>query len=299
MDNNEIFGTGVALVTPFKEDLSIDFKALEQIILTAVNGGVNFIVALGTTAETSMLTLEERRRVIAFIKEKVDGRVPIVLGYGGISTMEMIRGFEQYDYDGIAALLTVTPFYVKPSQAGLLAHYTALADAAPRPIILYNVPGRTGVNMEAATTLRLASHENIIGVKEASGRLFQAEEILMEMPDGFQLFSGDDAMTFHFMNLGADGVISVMANAFPREVSAVVDGILDRRPEDSLRQHYLLKEITKAVFADGNPAGIKYLLSRMGLCRNVLRLPLVPVCDPVAARLDECLAGIEALTPEE
>lgn len=298
MDNKQIFGTGVALITPFKADLSIDFKALEQIILSTIHGGVNFIVALGTTAETSMLSLEERRSVISFIKEKVDGRVPVVLGYGGISTMEMISSFGQYDYDGIDALLTVTPFYVKPSQAGLYAHYTAIADAAPRPVILYNVPGRTGVNMEASTTLRLAEHENIIGVKEASGRLFQAEEILMDKPRDFLLFSGDDAMTFHFMNLGADGVISVMANAYPMEVSAVVNGVLDRDTEDALRQHYLLKDLTKAIFADGNPSGIKYLLSRLGKCENQLRLPLVPVCDATAARIDECLNSIDALQPE-
>lgn len=297
MDNNDIFGTGVALVTPFNEDFSIDYDALEQIILSVINGGVNFIVALGTTAETSMLSLEEKRSVIDFIRDKTAGKVPIVLGYGGISTAHMIEGFSEFDYEGIAALLTVTPFYVKPSQAGLQAHYTALADAAPRPVILYNVPGRTGINMTAETTLSLASHPNILGVKEASGKLFQAEEILMDKPSDFMLFSGDDAMTFHFMNLGADGVISVMANAFPAEVSAVVSDVLDSHTEDALRQHYLLKEITKWVFADGNPSGIKYLLSRMGKCKNVLRLPLAPVSPQVEAHLDRCLNYLDSLVP--
>lgn len=298
MANNDIFGTGVALVTPMNEDFSIDYTALENIILHVIEGGVSFIVALGTTAETSMLSLQEKKDVIRFIKEKVAGRVPIVLGYGGICTAEMIENFPLFDYDGIDALLTVTPFYVKPSQAGLVAHYEALADHSPRPIILYNVPGRTGINMEAATTLRLAAHKNIIGIKEASGKLFQGEEILMNKPADFTLFSGDDAMTFHFMNLGADGVISVMANACPSEVCNVVNGILDGDTDDALRNHYMLKDLTKAIFLDGNPAGIKYLLSKMGYCKNVLRLPLTPVSDSVAARIDECLDYLDSLIPE-
>ena len=279
-------GNGVALVTPFNEDFSIDFSALENIINHIISGGADFIVVLGTTGEASLLSLDEKLSLIAFVKEKVAGRVPLVLGYGGINTSEMIRNFGLYDFSGIEAILTVTPYYVKPSQEGLYRHYRAVADASPRPVILYNVPGRTGVNMEPDTTLRLAGHPNIIGIKEASGKLFQIEEILMRRPDGFLLFSGDDALTFHLRNLGADGVISVIANAFPSEISVIAGAENPSR----LSLHLDLKWLTKAVFADGNPCGIKYVLSRMGLCRNVLRLPLVPVGDKTAAEIDRLMA---------
>lgn len=286
MEKCDIRGTGVALVTPFKEDSSVDFEALERIVDHVVEGGVDFVVALGTTAETSMLTHEEKGKVIEVIVRKVAGRVPVVLGYGGICTAQMFNDFSQYDFTGISALLVVTPYYVKPSQRGLVKHYTTLADASPLPIILYNVPGRTGINMEADTTLELASHKNIIGIKEASGKLFQIEQILLERPKDFLVFSGDDALTFHLVNAGADGVISVSANALPREISTIVDSIHVNDSTRSRDIHLSLKELTKSLFIDGNPAGIKYLLSVMNICKNVLRSPLVGVEETTARRID-------------
>lgn len=287
MISNKLKGTGVALITPFNEDFSIDFQSLENIINHVIEGNVDFLVVLGTTGETSLLSLEERKKIIAFVKEKTAGRVPLVLGYGGICTRELIDGFKDYDFDGIDAILTVTPFYVKPTQQGLYAHYCAIADASPRPVILYNVPGRTGVNLLPDTTLALAGHPNIAGIKEASGKLFQTEEIIARREPDFLLYSGEDALTFHLVNLGADGVISVVANAFPREVSDIVRKRNSVEEFNSARNsHFNLKVLTKAVFADGNPCGIKYVLSRLGLCKNIVRLPLVPVSKETAEIID-------------
>lgn len=273
-------------MTPFNEDFSIDYRGLENIIEYVISGGVDFLVVLGTTAEASLLTMEERQDIIAFVKARVAGRIPIILGYGGICTKSLVDGFKDYDFKGVDGILTVTPFYVKPSQEGLIKHYNAIADASPRPVILYNVPGRTGVNMEAATTIALSSHPNIIGIKEASGKLFQTEEILLRKPDDFLLYSGEDALTFHLINLGSDGVISVVANAFPKEVSTIVNEEEENRFLKARESHFSLKVLTKAVFADGNPCGIKYVLSKIGLCRNIVRLPLVPVSKAVEATLD-------------
>lgn len=276
MANANISGVGVALVTPFNDDLSIDFESLEKIIKHVISGGADFLVVLGTTGESSLLTQSERNEVISFVREIAAGRLPLVLGYGGICTAQLAEGFKDLDVAGYSAILSVTPFYVKPSQKGLFEHYTTLAYASPLPLILYNVPGRTGVNMEPDTTLSLAEHPNIMGVKEASGKLFQIEEIMMRKTDDFLLFSGDDALTFHLVNAGANGVISVMANAFPKEISKIVKSPQDRL-SIAMSNHFLLKTVTKAAFADGNPCGIKYILSRLGLCKNNLRLPLVPV----------------------
>lgn len=276
MNYNKISGTGVALVTPFNDDLTIDFESLNKVVNHVIKGGANFLVVLGTTGEASLLSSKEKNDVISFVKDRNAGKLPLVLGYGGISTANLIEGLHEIDFSEIDAILSVTPFYVKPSQKGLFEHYKALADASPRPIILYNVPGRTGINMEPDTTLSLAEHPNIIGIKEASGKLFQIEEIINRKHKDFLLFSGDDALTFHLMNAGADGVISVMANAFPKEVRAIVDGCRNNK-EVACKNHLLLKALTKSIFTDGNPCGIKYLLSLLHLCRNILRLPLVPV----------------------
>ena len=292
MTLSNLRGNGVALITPFNEDLSIDFSALENIINHIISGNADFIVVLGTTGEAAVLSLEEKREVMAFVKEKVAGRLPLIIGYGGISTAELNANLPLYDFSGYQAILSVTPFYVKPSQEGLYRHYSALAEAAPLPLILYNVPGRTGINMEPDTTLALSKNPNIAGIKEASGKLFQIEEILMRKSDDFLLFSGDDALTYHLVGLGADGVISVMANAFPSEITAVVNGASsnDLPLADNARStHFNLKALTKAVFADGNPCGIKYVLSRMGLCKNILRLPLVPVGEKTASDIDRLL----------
>lgn len=292
MKNKRLIGTGVALVTPFNEDLTVDFGSLGNIIEHVISGKVDFLVVLGTTGEASILSYEEKCAVISFVKEKTAGRLPLVLGYGGISTAGLTAGFSDFDFEGIEAILTVTPFYVKPTQRGLIEHYRRIADASPRPVILYNVPGRTGVNMDADTTITLSSHPNIIGIKEASGKLFQTEEILLRKPEDFLLYSGEDALTFHLMNLGSDGVISVVANAFPREVSTIVNEEEEKRFVNARDSHFALKVLTKAVFADGNPCGIKYVLSRMGLCRNIVRLPLVPVSKAVEETIDRELAGL-------
>lgn len=293
METDRLKGTGVALVTPFNEDKSIDFTSLEKIVNHVIAGGADFLVVLGTTGESSLLSAEEKSRVMAFVRKVNDGRLPMVLGYGGISTANLIDGVKDLDLDGYDAFLTVTPFYVKPTQKGLRAHYTALADNFPLPVILYNVPGRTGVNMEADTTVELAAHPNIIGVKEASGKLFQSEEILQRKPSDFILYSGEDALTFHLMNLGADGVISVVANAFPAEMSQIVDCRKSDVGFKAACDHHLkLKVLTKYVFADGNPCGIKYVLSRMGLCKNIVRLPLVPVSRATGDVLDRELEAL-------
>lgn len=293
MEHNILSGTGVALITPFNEDYSIDFDSLGKIVVHVIEGKADFLVVLGTTGEASLLTQDEKREVISFVKQKADGRIPLVLGYGGICTRQLVEGFPEIDFEGIDAVLTVTPFYVKPTQRGLIEHYRTVADASPRPVILYNVPGRTGVNMEPSTAIELATHPNIIGIKEASGKLFQTEEILQRRPEGFLLYSGEDALTFHLMNLGADGVISVVANAFPREVSSIVRKEKDHEAFVNAREaHLALKVLTKAVFADGNPCGIKYVLSRLGLCRNVVRLPLVPVSEATRTIIDRELEAL-------
>lgn len=286
MKHHKLYGTGVALVTPFNEDLSIDFDSLGKIIDHVTAGGADFLVVLGTTGETSLLTADEKKLVIEFVKERNRERLPLVLGYGGICTAELVKGFKDIDFSGFEAILTVTPFYVKPAQKGLEEHYGKIADASPLPVILYNVPGRTGVNMEASTTLKLASHPNIIGVKEASGKLFQTEEILMKRPQDFLLFSGEDALTFHLMNLGADGVISVVANAFPKATAHIVNSGNEGNSDKGKDAHFDLKILTKAIFADGNPCGIKYVLSKIGLCKNIVRLPMVPVSETTAAVID-------------
>lgn len=287
MIQHRLRGTGVALITPFEQNLQIDFPALENIINHTIEGGADFLVVLGTTGEASLLSEEEKKSVIKFVKKVNAGRLPLVLGYGGISTADLIKGFSSLDFDGFDAILTVTPFYVKPTQKGLTAHYSAIADASPLPVILYNVPGRTGVNMEADTTLQLSLHPNIIGIKEASGKLFQSEEILLRRPENFILYSGEDALTFHLMNLGADGVISVVANAFPKEMKQITSCVREEGVPACVRDtHLSLKLLTKYIFADGNPCGIKYVLSRMGLCKNIVRLPLVTVSEKTQEILD-------------
>lgn len=287
MDIDRLKGIGVALITPFNEDLSIDFQALENIISHVSEGNIDFLVVLGTTGESSLLSLEEKTNIISFVRDKTNGRLPLVLGYGGINTAELVSGFSNFDFEGIDAILSVTPYYVKPTQNGLKQHYKAIADVSPVPVILYNVPGRTGVNMDPETAVALASHPNIIGIKEASGKLFQTEEIIYKRPKDFLLYSGEDALTFHLMNLGADGVISVVANAFPKEVNCIVN---QNKTADSFlkatNSHFNLKVLTKAVFADGNPCGIKYVLSKMGLCKNIVRLPLVPISAKTAEVID-------------
>lgn len=268
---------GVALITPFNEDGTIDFPALARLIEYQIQNGIDYLVALGTTAETPTLTEDEKARVRAFIIEKVNGRVPIVLGLGGNNTNAIVENLKTQNFDGIDAILSVVPYYNKPSQEGIYQHYKAIASATKLPVILYNVPGRTGVNMTAETTLSLASDfDNIVAIKEASGNITQMDDIIKNKPSDFMVISGDDGITFPLITLGAVGVISVIGNAFPREFSRMVRLALNGDYASALTIHHRFTELFSLLFVDGNPAGVKCLLHAMGYIQNQLRLPLVP-----------------------
>ena len=268
---------GVALITPFNEDGTIDFPALARLIEYQIQNGIDYLVALGTTAETPTLTEDEKARVRAFIIEKVNGRVPIVLGLGGNNTNAIVENLKTQNFDGIDAILSVVPYYNKPSQEGIYQHYKAIASATKLPVILYNVPGRTGVNMTAETTLRLArDFDNIVAIKEASGNITQMDDIIKNKPSDFLVISGDDGITFPLITLGAVGVISVIGNAFPREFSRMVRLALNGDYASALTIHHRFTELFSLLFVDGNPAGVKCLLHAMGYIQNQLRLPLVP-----------------------
>lgn len=268
---------GVALVTPFNEDETVDFNALGRLIDYQLKNGTDYLVVLGTTAETPTLTESEKEQIIQFIVDKVNGQIPIVLGVGGNNTKSVVEQVKNVDTRKIDAILSITPYYNKPSQEGLYQHYKAIAQASKLPIVLYNVPGRTGVNMTAATTLRLAREfSNIVGVKEASGNMTQMDEIIHGKPDNFVVISGDDAVTFPLITLGAVGVISVIGNAFPYEFSRMVRLALDGEYGSARKIHRQFNELFDLLFVDGNPAGVKSMLSMMGLINNRLRLPLVP-----------------------
>ena len=268
---------GVALITPFNEDGTIDFPALARLIEYQIQNGIDYLVALGTTAETPTLTEDEKARVRAFIIEKVNGRVPIVLGLGGNNTNALVENLKTQNFDGIDAILSVVPYYNKPSQEGIYQHYKAIASATKLPVILYNVPGRTGVNMTAETTLRLArDFDNIVAIKEASGNITQMDDIIKNKPSDFMVISGDDGITFPLITLGAVGVISVIGNAFPREFSRMVRLALNGDYASALTIHHRFTELFSLLFVDGNPAGVKCLLHAMGYIQNQLRLPLVP-----------------------
>ena len=268
---------GVALITPFNEDGTIDFPALARLIEYQIQNGIDYLVALGTTAETPTLTEDEKARVRAFIIEKVNGRVPIVLGLGGNNTNAIVENLKTQNFDGIDAILSVVPYYNKPSQEGIYQHYKAIASATKLPVILYNVPGRTGVNMTAETTLRLArDFDNIVAIKEASGNITQMDDIIKNKPSDFMVISGDDGITFPLITLGAVGVISVLGNAFPREFSRMVRLALNGDYASALTIHHRFTELFSLLFVDGNPAGVKCLLHAMGYIQNQLRLPLVP-----------------------
>lgn len=265
------------MITPFKQDKTIDFDALGNLIEHLIAGKADYIVVLGTTGETPALFPEEKKQVREFIINKVNKRIPLVLGLGGNHTMAVAAEIMNTDLSGFSAILSVVPFYNKPSQEGIYQHYKAIAEASPLPVILYNVPGRTGVNMTAATTLRLArDFGNIIGVKEASGNFSQIEEIIKNKPEHFKVVSGDDSITYPLMTLGAVGVISVIGNAFPAEFGKMVRLCLKGNFDDALPIHFEFTELFNLLFIDGNPAGVKCTLNAMGMIENELRLPLVP-----------------------
>ncbi|SFV34138.1 4-hydroxy-tetrahydrodipicolinate synthase [Thermoflavifilum thermophilum] len=270
-------GTGVAIVTPFNARLEVDYPALERIIEYVIQGGVNYIVSLGTTGETPTLSAEEKTEIILFTFEKVAGRVPVVVGLGDYHTADVVKRLKTCPLDQAIAVLSVSPYYNKPSQEGLYQHYKAIAEASPKPVIIYNVPGRTGRNVSVQTILRLAELDNIVGVKEASGDLQQCMELAKHKPHGFLLLSGDDALALAQIACGFEGVISVAANCFPREMSELIRFALAERFSEARQLHYRLLDAFQMMFAENNPAGIKAFMSEAGLCENMLRLPLVPV----------------------
>ncbi len=270
-------GMGVALITPFKEDESVDYEALGRLVDYLLQNGADYLVVLGTTAETPTLTEEEKKKIIELVVTKVRHRIPIVLGVGGNCTKSVVDKLKNDNFEGIDAVLSVVPYYNKPSQEGIYQHYKAIAQATDLPVILYNVPGRTGVNMTAETTLRLAREfKNIIAVKEASGNITQMDDIIKNKPKDFNVISGDDGITFPLITLGAIGVISVIGNAFPREFSRMVRLALAGDYESARTIHHRFTELFSLLFVDGNPAGVKSMLSMMGFVENRLRLPLVP-----------------------
>ena len=287
-------GTGVAIVTPFKKDKSIDFAALENIIDIQIAGGINYIVTLGTTGESVVLSEQEKIEVFNCTVNKINNRVPVVVGIGGNNTAEVIKSFSKFDLTKVVAILSVTPYYNKPAQEGLYQHYIALADAAPKPIILYNVPGRTGRNMSADTTLRLAVHPNIAGIKEAGPEMAQSIAILKDRPSDFLVVSGDDELVMAQIACGMDGVISVAANAFPRQFSDMIQAALlgDFAKSKSLNDSML--NAYSHMYAENNPAGIKAFMFEQGLLQNELRLPLVPASADLQVKIKNCLKQMAA-----
>ena len=272
-------GTGVALVTPFKNN-QVDYAGLERLIEHNIKGGVEFLVTMGTTGESVTLTKKEKIEVMDFTIRTAAGRVGIVAGFGGYNTAEVIEQMQSYHFEGVDAILSVSPAYNKPTQEGIFRHYMALADVTPRPIILYNVPGRTGSNMSAETTIRLANaSDKFIAVKEASGNMRQCMEIIYGRPDGFIVLSGDDNITLPLIACGAEGVISVVGNAYPREFSDMTRAALAGDYETAKKLHYKLLHLIDLLFVEGNPGGIKANLEILGICSSEVRLPLAPISD--------------------
>ena len=277
MIQNKFKGLGIALITPFKADGSIDYDALIRLVEYQIKNGADFLCIMGTTAETPCLSLDEKTRLKELLVERVAGRVPLLMGCGGNNTAAVVHELKTANWQGIDGILSVCPYYNKPSQEGLYQHFKAITEASPVPVVLYNVPGRTGVNMTAETTLRLArDFQNIVAIKEASGDITQMDDIIKNKPAHFDVISGDDGITFPLITLGAVGVISVIGNALPAEFSRMVRLALNGDYESARTIHHKFAELFKLLFVDGNPAGVKAMLHAMGLIENQLRLPLVP-----------------------
>jgi 4-hydroxy-tetrahydrodipicolinate synthase len=286
----ELRGTGVAMVTPFNKDKSIDYKGLANLIEYLIDGGVEFLVSMGTTGESAVLSTEEKLEVVAFSKDKINGRLPFVVGIGGNNTAAVVAQIKTTDFTGVAAILSVSPAYNKPTQEGIYQHFKAISEACPVDIILYNVPGRTSSNMSAETTLRLANDfANIVSVKEASGDMEQIMQILRDKPAGFKVLSGDDALTLPMVLMGAEGVISVQAMAQPNEFSEMVRQGLNGDLEKARALHYPQLEIIDNLFAEGNPAGVKACLKIKGVCDDYVRLPLVAISSDRYQKLESLL----------
>ena len=270
-------GLGVAMITPFTKDFAVDYLALAKLTESLIVGGVDYLVVLGTTGETATLSKAEKKQVYQKIKEVANGRVPLVAGIGGNNTSDVIESILAFDFTGYDAILSVSPYYNKPNQEGIFQHYKAIADMAPKPVIIYNVPGRTGSNISASTQLRIANLPNIMATKEASGNFSQVMEILSNKPKNLLVLSGDDAFTFPFMALGMDGVISVIGNAYPKEFSTMVNLCLEGKWDEARIIHYQLLALMDTIFEDGSPGGIKVILKQKGICGDTVRLPLANV----------------------
>lgn len=286
-------GTGVAMVTPFKKDTSIDFNALQNLTNHLISGGVDYLVVQGTTGESATLSLQEKQAVLDCVVAANAGRLPIVFGHGGNNTQALIDGLSAMNLEGVDAILSASPYYNKPTQAGIIAHFTALADASPLPIILYNVPGRTSSNMLPETTLALALHKNVIAVKEASGDLDQVGQVIKNKPNKFLVLSGDDPLIVPHMALGGDGIISVVANAFPKEFSSISKLCFQGDYNKARVIHYALVDLIYMLFAEGNPGGVKAVLSLLGIMEDNLRLPLVPVSNELKSKLEKATGEIQ------
>lgn len=290
--NSFLSGTGVALVTPFDALGGIDIPAFERLIEHCILGGVDFFVVMGTTAESPVLSAAEKHRLAREAVRIVSGRKPLVFGWGGNDTSALVEGFSSFDFSGYSALLSVAPYYNKPTQAGMKRHFEVLADASPLPLILYNVPGRTASNLSAETTLALSGHPKIAGIKEASGDLNQITRILMGRPEGFAVLSGDDNLTFALMALGAEGVISVMAQLEPQVFSDMVRHAQAGRVEEARALHFALFEATELLFAEGNPTGVKAGLELKNISSRSVRLPLLEASSDLQKRLGEKLSAL-------
>ncbi len=291
---NVFKGLGIALVTPFKENGEVDYDALQRLLDYQLAGGADFFCILATTGETPTLSREERDRIKDLVVEKVQARVPILMGCGGNSTAAVVEELQTGDFRGIDGILSVCPYYNKPSQEGLYQHFKAIAAATPLPVVLYNVPGRTGVNLQAATTVRLARDcKNIVAIKEASGNLEQVDEIIKNKPRDFDVISGDDALTFPMISCGAVGVISVIGNALPREFSKMIRLQMKGEYDPARKIHHRFTDLFSLLFVDGNPAGVKAMLHEMGFIENVLRLPLVPTRISTLQRMSELMRELK------
>ena len=288
-----LIGTGVALVTPFKEDFSIDTEALKKIVNFSIDGGIENLVVMGTTAENATLSLDEKELVIRTVIEANNGSLPLVLGVGGNNTMEVVEELKTRDLSAFAAILSVSPYYNKPTQEGIYQHFKAIAEAAPIPIILYNVPGRTASNMLPTTVIRLAhDFKNIVAIKEAAGDLVQAMQLLKNKPKDFLVISGDDMIALPMVLAGGSGVISVIGQAFPKEFSEMIRLGLNRKVDEAFKSQYLLADCIDMIFEQGNPAGIKQVLLSLRISGNTVRLPLVKVDDSLANRINQFVKKI-------
>ena len=284
--NNIFKGAGVALVTPFNEKKSIDFEALRKLVRYQIDNGIDFLVVQGTTGESPVLTQEEKKEVLQTVIEENNGKLPIVYGIGGNNTLAVGELFKKVP-KGVDGILSVSPYYNKPSQQGIYEHYKYLASCTDLPIILYNVPGRTGSNVSAETTLRLSEIDNIVAMKEASGDLIQIMDIVKNKPEGFGVLSGDDAIVTPLMSVGVEGVISVSANSFPKLFADMVHFAAEGNFEAAEKNHYILHDITKLLFAEGNPRGVKVVLEKLGIMKSYMRMPLYPVSDELRKKLEE------------